>query len=160
MSIAWIEVPMARLTLTCADVGAHCKAALEATDSRRSRRPLRGSRRHDHYRMWLCGPSRGGALLDRGDAVTGVVRGEDSARAVAALGAQALRLDLERDDLDALCRAGGAPKHCAGERIFHFAPPPGQGVEDPAWRGCWIFRPSRQSSASCVYQHHRRLRRL
>ena len=62
------------------------------------------------------------ALLARSEAVTGIVRGEDSARTLAALGAEAMRLDLARDDLDAL--------RCSGERVFHFAPPPGQGTGD------------------------------
>jgi nucleoside-diphosphate-sugar epimerase len=63
------------------------------------------------------------ALHARGEPVTGVVRTEESAQALAALGAEPLRLDLERDALDAL--------QCAGERVFHFAPPPGPGTEDP-----------------------------
>ena len=64
------------------------------------------------------------ALRERGEPVTGIVRSEDSAKAVAALGAEPLRLDLERDSLDML--------QCAGERMFHFAPPPGPGADDPA----------------------------
>lgn len=64
-----------------------------------------------------------GALVERGETVTGVVRSADSARAVRACGARALRLDLEQDDLDAL--------PCAEERVFHFAPPPAQGTGDP-----------------------------
>lgn len=64
------------------------------------------------------------ALRQRGEPVTGIVRTADSAKAVAALGAEPLRLDLEHDALDVL--------RCAGECVFHFAPPPGPGAEDPA----------------------------
>jgi len=91
------------------------------------------------------------ALLDQGEAVTGVVRGEESARAIAALGAEALRLDLEQDDLDVLCRAGRAAKHSAGERMFHFAPPPGQGVEDPGTARLLDFFARRGNPRRLVY---------
>ena len=63
-------------------------------------------------------------LRERGDPVTGIVRGEESAKAMAGLGIESLRLDLAHDALDAL--------RCAGERVFHFAPPPGTGTKDPA----------------------------
>jgi len=63
------------------------------------------------------------ALHLRGEPVTGIVRTADSAKAVAALGVAWLRLDLEHDAFDVL--------PCAGERVFHFAPPPGPGDEDP-----------------------------
>ncbi|MGB5835035.1 MAG: SDR family oxidoreductase [Thiohalocapsa sp.] len=64
------------------------------------------------------------SLIQRGQPVTGIVRGEASARAVAALGANALRLDIERDDLGSL--------RCPGGRVFHFAPPSGRGTQDLA----------------------------
>ena len=64
------------------------------------------------------------ALHQRGEPVTGIVRTADSAKAVAALGAEPLQLDLEHDALDEL--------RCAGECVFHFAPPPGPGPADPA----------------------------
>lgn len=60
--------------------------------------------------------------LDRGARVLGVVRGEESRRALEADGIPALALDLGVDDLARLPLAG-----C---RVFHFAPPPPQGVED------------------------------
>lgn len=66
----------------------------------------------------------GQVLLERGDSVTGVVRSEQSAQALGALGIDAVRLDLERGQLDSL--------HCAGEQVFHFAPPPAHGDRDPA----------------------------
>jgi nucleoside-diphosphate-sugar epimerase len=66
----------------------------------------------------------GRELSARGESVVGVVRSESSARALDGLGIDALRLDLERDPLDAL--------QCAGEQLFHFAPPPGDGEQDPA----------------------------
>ncbi len=59
----------------------------------------------------------------RGESVLGVVRSAETAAAVAAAGAQALQLDLERNDLAAL-----AP---AGKSVFHLAPPPSAGDEDP-----------------------------
>lgn len=64
------------------------------------------------------------ALLERGEPVTGIVRSEASARALSEIGAAPLRLDLAHDALDAL--------DSAGEQVFHFAPPPGSGAEDPA----------------------------
>ena len=64
------------------------------------------------------------ALRDHGEAVTGVVRGAQSAGKLRALGVEPLRLDLEHDDLEGL--------RCGGESVFHFAPPPPQGVEDLA----------------------------
>jgi nucleoside-diphosphate-sugar epimerase len=66
----------------------------------------------------------GQLLVARGEPVTGVVRSEASAEALQALGIDAVRLDLERDGLE--------PLRCAGEQVFHFAPPPGHGTEDPA----------------------------
>ena len=64
--------------------------------------------------------------VERGQSVVGIVRSADSAAAVEATGARALQLDLTRGPLDALARLG-----LRGERVFHFAPPPGDGAEDP-----------------------------
>jgi nucleoside-diphosphate-sugar epimerase len=64
--------------------------------------------------------------VERGQSVVGIVRSDDSAAAVEATGARAVQLDLTRDPLDALARLG-----LRGERVFHFAPPPGDGEEDP-----------------------------
>jgi nucleoside-diphosphate-sugar epimerase len=66
------------------------------------------------------------ACAARGESVVGIVRSAESAAAVEATGARALRLDLSRelpDDLDGLATAG--------ELVFHFAPPPGEGDQDP-----------------------------
>ncbi|QQO57976.1 MAG: SDR family oxidoreductase [Thiohalocapsa sp. PB-PSB1] len=60
--------------------------------------------------------------IEHGEAVVGVVRSEASVSSVAAIGAEALRLDLAHDDLDGL--------HATDELVFHFAPPPGHGSED------------------------------
>jgi len=65
------------------------------------------------------------AYVERGEAVTGIVRSDASAAAVAASGARALRLDLTAEPLDAFGALG-----LANERVFHFAPPPGEGDED------------------------------
>lgn len=51
----------------------------------------------------------------RGEPVTGVVRSDASAEAVAGTGAEALRLDLARDDLEPLTFSGAS--------VFHLAPP-------------------------------------
>jgi nucleoside-diphosphate-sugar epimerase len=64
--------------------------------------------------------------VERGQSVVGIVRSDDSAAAVQATGARALQLDLTHGPLDALARLG-----LRGERVFHFAPPPGDGEEDP-----------------------------
>jgi nucleoside-diphosphate-sugar epimerase len=64
--------------------------------------------------------------VERGQSVVGIVRSDDSAAAVQANGARALQLDLTHGPLDALARLG-----LRGERVFHFAPPPGDGEEDP-----------------------------
>lgn len=58
----------------------------------------------------------------RGEPVTGVVRSDESAAAVAAAGAEPLQLDLTQDDLTSLA--------LAGERVFHLAPPPNEGDGD------------------------------
>lgn len=55
-----------------------------------------------------------------GDIVTGVVRSERSAARVRAVGAHAIRVDLDNDALDL--------PGC--DRLFHFAPPQRQGVTD------------------------------
>ena len=59
----------------------------------------------------------------RGEAVIGVVRGAERAAEVEAAGARASQLDLSRDDL--------APLKFAGEQVFHLAPPPNTGNDDP-----------------------------
>lgn len=59
----------------------------------------------------------------RGEAVLGVVRSAEHAAEIDATGARALQLDLSKDDLTPL-----AP---AGQAIFHLAPPPSDGDEDP-----------------------------
>jgi len=64
--------------------------------------------------------------VERGQSVVGIVRSDDSAAAVEATGGRAVQLDLTRDPLDALARLG-----LRGERVFHFAPPPGDGDGDP-----------------------------
>jgi len=55
-----------------------------------------------------------------GDRVTGLVRSEDSARRVRAVGARAQALDLDGDALE-------LP---ACDRLFYFAPPPREGAAD------------------------------
>lgn len=60
--------------------------------------------------------------LDRGMRVLGIVRGLESAAALESDGIPAIALDLATASL------AGLP--LAGERIFHFAPPPGQGIQD------------------------------
>jgi nucleoside-diphosphate-sugar epimerase len=62
------------------------------------------------------------SYLDRGEPVIGVVRSEQSAKSLERDGIEAKAVDLAAASL------AGLP--LAGERIFHFAPPPGQGVED------------------------------
>ncbi len=64
--------------------------------------------------------------LDRGETVLGVVRSTESAAALTGDGIPALAFDLSTAALDGLA--------LAGERIFHFAPPHSQGVEDPGTR--------------------------
>ncbi|MEY6431665.1 SDR family oxidoreductase [Thioalkalicoccus limnaeus] len=64
--------------------------------------------------------------LDRGHSVLGVVRTEASQQALTAAGVPALTLDLTDGDLSRLPFSD-----CW---IFHFAPPPGEGVED------WLTR--------------------
>jgi len=66
------------------------------------------------------------AYIARGESVVGIVRSAGSAAAVEATGARALQLDLDRDPPEAV--AGLAT---AGEQVFHFAPPPGEGEQDP-----------------------------
>lgn len=63
-------------------------------------------------------------LIERGRTVTGVVRSAETAQAASAIGANALQLDLEHDDLAAI--------EWTGASVFHLAPPPGHGTEDPA----------------------------
>lgn len=59
----------------------------------------------------------------RGVLVTGLVRTPESAQRLAAEGIAVLCADLDRPPLPPLPSAGAA--------VCHFAPPPGQGVEDP-----------------------------
>lgn len=59
----------------------------------------------------------------RGESVVGVVRSASSAAAVEATGARALQLDLTRDDLTVL--------EPAAKQVFHLAPPPSEGDDDP-----------------------------
>jgi nucleoside-diphosphate-sugar epimerase len=59
---------------------------------------------------------------DQGETVTGVVRSAGSVGRLAAEGINPLRLDLGLDRLNEL--------PLAGNRVFHFAPPPAQGVQD------------------------------
>ncbi len=65
----------------------------------------------------------GARLAAAGTPVTGVVRSDDSAALLRALGLEPLQLDLLRAPLDAL--------DTAGADVFHLAPPPGEGNEDP-----------------------------
>jgi len=65
----------------------------------------------------------GARLAAAGAAVTGVVRSDESVALLRALGLEPLQLDLLRDPLDAL--------DTAGADVFHLAPPPGEGSEDP-----------------------------
>lgn len=60
--------------------------------------------------------------LDRGEPVTGLVRGEEGSARLAAAGVPSRRLDLAGDDLSEL--------PLAGARVFHLAPPPSKGIED------------------------------
>jgi len=62
-------------------------------------------------------------FLSRGVQVTGVVRTAATADELTKAGLAALRMDLDMEPLAAL--------PSAGEDIFHFAPPPDRGVEDP-----------------------------
>ncbi|KAA6185270.1 SDR family oxidoreductase [Thiohalocapsa marina] len=78
--------------------------------------------------MIIIGCGYLGALVARrlqaqGEQVTGVVRSDRRAAELAAAGIEPLQLDLQQDDL--------APLVCADAPVFHFAPPPGQGREDP-----------------------------
>ncbi|MEA3639365.1 MAG: SDR family oxidoreductase [Lamprobacter sp.] len=59
----------------------------------------------------------------RGETVLGVVRSAERAAEVKATGSRALQLDLSRDDL--------APLGLVGQSIFHLAPPPSEGDDDP-----------------------------
>jgi nucleoside-diphosphate-sugar epimerase len=69
----------------------------------------------------------GARLAASGEQVIGVVRSEASAALLPPLGIQALRLDLATEALDAL--------DTAGADLFHLAPPPGEGREDPVTAG-------------------------
>ncbi len=60
--------------------------------------------------------------LDRGEPVTGLVRGEEGSARLAAAGVPSRRLDLAGDDLSEL--------PLSGARVFHLAPPPSGGIED------------------------------
>jgi nucleoside-diphosphate-sugar epimerase len=64
--------------------------------------------------------------LDGGERVLGVVRTVETASSLERGGIPAVALDLTTTSLAELSPAG--------ERIFHFAPPPGQGVSDPHTR--------------------------
>ncbi len=66
--------------------------------------------------------------LARGEAVSGLTRSEAGLRRVAAAGIPGRRHDLLHDDWSGLGLA------LAGARLFHLAPPPDQGVEDPHTR--------------------------
>ena len=65
----------------------------------------------------------GARLATAGATVTGVVRSAESAAKLPALGVRALRLDLLEDSFDAL--------ETARADIYHLAPPPGEGRDDP-----------------------------
>jgi nucleoside-diphosphate-sugar epimerase len=65
----------------------------------------------------------GARLAAGGASVTGVVRSADSAALLPPLGVKALALDLLHDPLDAI--------DTAGADIYHLAPPPATGREDP-----------------------------
>lgn len=68
----------------------------------------------------------GANYQSRGEAVTGVVRSEDSARELLELGIRPLRADLD---------AAPAPSlPSRGERLFYFAPPPDHGRTDTRLR--------------------------
>jgi nucleoside-diphosphate-sugar epimerase len=60
---------------------------------------------------------------ERGEPVLGVVRSAERSAEVEKTGADALSLDLAAEDL--------APLQPAGQQVFHLAPPPGEGDEDP-----------------------------
>jgi len=79
--------------------------------------------------------------LDRGVPVLGVVRSSESAVSLETDGIPAIALDL------GYARAAELP--AAGERVFHFAPPPGLGVEDPHTRR-FVSELSHQSSPTRV----------
>ncbi len=64
-----------------------------------------------------------GARLGPDETLTCVARRPGPLGALADAGANVLALDLEQGDLGAL--------PTAAERVFHFAPPPGEGREDP-----------------------------
>lgn len=59
--------------------------------------------------------------------MSGIVRSAESAASLARDGIAAISLDL--------ASASAAQLRVEGERVFHFAPPPGQGVQDPHTRG-------------------------
>ncbi len=65
----------------------------------------------------------GARLAAGGVGVTGVVRSAESAAQLPAVGVQALQLDLLQDPPNAL--------ETADADLFHLAPPPGEGREDP-----------------------------
>jgi nucleoside-diphosphate-sugar epimerase len=65
----------------------------------------------------------GSKLAARGIEAKGIVRSADSAAPLPALGIEPLVLDLLQDPLDAL--------DTAAADIYHLAPPPGEGREDP-----------------------------
>lgn len=63
--------------------------------------------------------------LDRDEAVIGLTRSEAGLERLAAAGVPSQRYDLMNDDW------GGRGLAMAGARLFHLAPPPDQGAEDP-----------------------------
>ena len=69
------------------------------------------------------GRQLGARLAAQGVPVTGVVRSADSAALLPPLGIRAVRLELPGDWPTAL--------DTAGADVFHLAPPPGEGQEDP-----------------------------
>lgn len=78
--------------------------------------------------MWIIGCGSIGRrvathYLGRGEPVRGLVRTPASALALERSGIPALALDLDTDDL--------GPLTTGGERLFHFAPPPASGRQDP-----------------------------
>ncbi|AFL75710.1 SDR family oxidoreductase [Thiocystis violascens] len=66
--------------------------------------------------------------LDRGASAIGLTRSEAGLARLVAAGVPARRYDLFKDDLSELGLA------MAGAELFHLAPPPEQGVEDPRTR--------------------------
>jgi nucleoside-diphosphate-sugar epimerase len=69
------------------------------------------------------GRALGARLAGGGNPVTGVVRSAESAARLPALGIHPLQRDLLEDPLECL--------DTAGADVFHLAPPPGAGREDP-----------------------------